>query len=417
MNRRLTALFAALEALLVAGVGVGVPLVPLTLMWAVQYGLQVDWVVFWRAAADLWLLGHGTDIRFTLDPAIAAATGLPGAGDPVVVTLAPLGFALLTVLLGVRAGRRIGEVPHRRTGQLVALATFTALSGVVVGTAGHAAAQPSVWQGLLFPVLVFALGVALGGEISRRRLGTDAGALRLRLRHVVEQRMPRLGPAIATAVAGGVAAATVVLAASALAVAVLVAANYGRIIALYEGVQSGALGGAALTVGQLALLPNLVIWGAAWFTGPGFALGTGSAVSPVGTAVGPLPALPVLGALPPNDLAFAFVTLLVPVLAGFLAGVLLRGRLLRIELGSRPWLVGTGLAVGVVAGMTLGVLALLSGGAAGPGRLVDVGPHPLLVGAWTALEVGVPAALALVVSRTRVHSAEEAEHPEPVAVG
>ena len=35
MNRPLTALFAALEALLVVGIGVGISLVPLTILWAV----------------------------------------------------------------------------------------------------------------------------------------------------------------------------------------------------------------------------------------------------------------------------------------------------------------------------------------------------------------------------------------------
>ena len=41
MNRPLTALFAALEALLVVGIGIGIPLVPLTILWAAQYGLQI----------------------------------------------------------------------------------------------------------------------------------------------------------------------------------------------------------------------------------------------------------------------------------------------------------------------------------------------------------------------------------------
>src|SRR3990170_6910976 len=100
MNRPLTALFAALEALLVLGIGIGIPLVPLTLLWAFQYGLQIDWIVFWRAAVDSWLLGHGVDVRFALDPAIAASTGLPGAGDTFLVSIAPLAFALITVLLG-----------------------------------------------------------------------------------------------------------------------------------------------------------------------------------------------------------------------------------------------------------------------------------------------------------------------------
>ena len=51
----------------------------------------------------------------------------------------------------------------------------------------------------------------------------------------------------------------------------------------------------------------------------------------------------------------------------------------------------TGLGIGVVGGVVLGLLAWWSGGAAGPGRLVDVGPDPVAVGALAALELGIGA--------------------------
>src|ERR671927_245425 len=114
MNRLLTALLAALESLLVAGIGFGILLVPLTALWAVQYELGVDWSVFYRAAADAWLLGHGVDVRFTLDAALAQALGLPGAGDGFLATLGGPGIALVTILLSVRAGGRLYDTAHRR---------------------------------------------------------------------------------------------------------------------------------------------------------------------------------------------------------------------------------------------------------------------------------------------------------------
>src|SRR6187402_2028812 len=151
MNRSLTALFSALEALLVVAVGIGIPLAPLTVLWAFQYNLQVDWVVFWRASVDTWLLGHGVDVTFTLQPALATGLGFPAAGTPFIVTIAALGFALLTVLMGVRAGRRIGETPHRVLGGLVAIGVFAALSlGVTLG-ALWPSARASIWQGTLLP--------------------------------------------------------------------------------------------------------------------------------------------------------------------------------------------------------------------------------------------------------------------------
>jgi hypothetical protein len=54
-------------------------------------------------------------------------------------------------------------------------------------------------------------------------------------------------------------------------------------------------------------------------------------------------------------------------------------------------------ATGVVAGILLGVLAWWSGGAIGPGRLVEVGPNPLLVGVIATVEVGIAACAGLMV--------------------
>ncbi|MES2094354.1 MAG: DUF6350 family protein [Actinomycetota bacterium] len=398
MNRPLTALFSALEAVLVVTIGVAIPLVPLTVLWAFQYGLQVDFVVFWRTAVDLWLLGSGVDIRLTLDPVMASGLGFTGAGTPFVVTIAPLGFALLTVLLGVRAGRRIGETPHRLLGMTVSVAAFALLSLGLTLSVLLPAARPSIWQGTLLPTLVFALGIVIGAEFLRPAsdlLGESA-------RGIVGGWRPEIRLIVASALRGGAGSASMVIAASALAVAGLFLANYAAIVSLYEGVHAGVLGGIALTVGQLAVLPNLVIWGASWFVGPGFAVGTGSSVAPLGTTLGPIPAIPILGALPaPGVLGWGFLGLLVPVLAGFFVALLVRPRIAR-ELGPRAstlTLIATGLASGVVGGTLLGLLAWASAGSAGPGRLMDVGPSPWLVGGFAALEIGIAAAIGFVAGR------------------
>ena len=172
MTRRLTVLLAALEAVLAVAIGIAIPLVPLTIVWAAQFGFAPDWLIFWRGSVDVWLLGHGTDVTFTLDPATAATLGLAGAADPVVVTIALLGFALLTVLLGVRAGARIAESGHLRLGILSGLAVFALLSAAVTLSAVHPMARPSIWQGVLLPTLVFGAGLLLG----MLRAGRDAGS-------------------------------------------------------------------------------------------------------------------------------------------------------------------------------------------------------------------------------------------------
>lgn len=399
MNRSLTALFAALEAVLVVGVGIGIPLVPLTVLWAVQYGFAVDWAVFWRASADVWLVGHGVDLQVTLDAALAASIGAP-AESSFPVTIAALGFGLLTLLLALRAGRRVGETRHRALGALVGFATFLLLSAGITLTALYPLARPSIAQGITLPTLVFALGFAIGLARTARAEGDDTGSS---LRDWIADWSPSVRALVRTALQGGAAAVAAILAVSAVLVAVLIALNYAEVISVYEGMHAGGVGGLALTIGQLAIMPNLVVWAASWLVGPGFAIGAGSSVSPLSTVLGPVPSIPVLGALPTGDLANGFLGIAVPVIVAFLAAALLRARLMRELDVEYPllWAGGAALGMGVVAGLLLGVLAAASGGAAGPGRLAEVGPDALAVALWAALEVTIAAFLGFLASRQR----------------
>lgn len=404
MNRPFTALFAALEALLVVGIGIGIPLVPLTFMWAFQYGLQLDWTVFWRAAADFWLVGHGADVTLTLDPVTAGSTGFPAAGTPFVISIAALGIGLLTLLLAVRAGRRIAETPFAKLGSVVALITVGGLALGVTFSSLHANARPSLWQGALLPTVVFGTGLVIGLWVAVRRLRRMPGRESPRSSVVLWwASQPALHRGVLTqSLRGGVAAVAVVMLVSSLLLTVMLLVNYAQVIALYEGIHSGVLGGIAVTLAELAFLPNLLVWTASWLIGPGFAIGVGSSVGPLGTSLGPLPAVPVLGALPTGDLPFGFLGLLVPIVAAFVVGALLRPAVLRtIDSGHSVLgaLLATGMGVGLVGGVSMGILAWISGGAAGPGRLTAVGPDALLVGMFAALEFGVPAILGLLVSR------------------
>lgn len=48
MNRPFTAFLAFLDALLVGALGLGILLVPLTILWLTQFELAVDYGAFWR---------------------------------------------------------------------------------------------------------------------------------------------------------------------------------------------------------------------------------------------------------------------------------------------------------------------------------------------------------------------------------
>lgn len=390
MTRRLTMLLAGLESLLVLAIGIAIPLVPLTIVWAAHFGFAPEWTVFWRAAVDVWLLGHGVDVTFTLDPLLAEALGMPAAGDPMKVTIALLGFALLTLLLGARAGRRIAEAGHRILGSATAIAVFAAASLGATATALHAAARPSLWQGLTLPAAVFGAGLVIGMLRARRAGDRDA------LGRWLDDRSPDLRVAAVAALRAGIGAVAITVAVAAVLVALLFVLRFSDMIGLYEALHTEVVGGIALTAGQLAVLPNLVLWAVAWLAGPGFAIGVGSHVSPVGTALGPIPALPVFGALPTGDSAFGFAGVLVPVVAGFLAGVAVRPAIARAldEIGPLTVL-GVAVGGGVVGGALTWFLAAASGGAAGPGRLAEVGPDAVAVGLLAALEFAVAIGIGL----------------------
>ncbi len=400
MNRTLTAAFAAFEALLVLAIGVGIPLAPLTVLWGAQFGFGVDWATFWRASVDIWLVGHGVDVTMTLDPVLASGLGFAGAAEPFTITIAALGLGMLTLLLAVRAGRRVAETRYRALGTIAALGTFAGLSLLVTFTSLHPLARPSLVQGTALPTVVFAIGFVIGMRLTRREISRDlADGVGAPLRGWVTAWQPGTRVAVTTALRAGTAAAAGVILLASLATAAALALSYAKIITLYEGLHTEVLGGAIVTLGQIAFIPNIVIWTASWLIGPGFAIGTGSTVSALGTGLGPVPAIPLLGALPAGDFAFGFVGLLAPVVAGFLIGSIF-GPALRRAVDTRAIAV-TGVAAGVVGGAILGLLAWASAGAVGPGRLEHVGPDPWAVGAWAALELALSISVGLYASLVR----------------
>lgn len=402
MNRPLTALFAALEAAVVVGIGVGLALAPLTALWALQYDLQIDWTAFYRTAVDAWLLGHGVDVQ--ISAALPVFGGAAGT-EPFTLTLAALGFALLTVLLGVRAGRRLLETDHPVVAVTASLGAFALLAAVLTLTAGSPDVQPSRWQGVLLPTLVFATGLLVGavlpGPGSRRRVSSRQSPLQRLADSVGDSLPPDLSVTLSWAMRLGGMTVAAVLAVAAVLVGLLLVLSYSQVVTLYESLQGGVLGGLTLTLGQLALLPNLILWAAAWLIGPGFAIGAGSSVSPLGTALGPIPTLPVLGALPTETLPFGFVGIAVPVVLAFIAASTSRGRVDGDFGGgaSLGRLIGIGLLSGAFAGLLLGLLTWAASGAAGPGRLVEVGASPLAVGAAAAVEAAVATTLGLLAGR------------------
>ncbi|MEY4532345.1 MAG: hypothetical protein RI926_114 [Actinomycetota bacterium] len=397
MNRTLIALLAALESLLAVGIGLGISLIPLSLMWAVQLDTGVGWDVFYRASADIWLVGHGVDLTVTLDPVLAANVALPGAEKPFLISIAPLFFSLLTILLGVRLGRKSLESGARFIGPVAAISTFGGLTVLIALSSLNANALPTLWMALSFPTAIFGVGLFIGARGEIGHSGGRAERVQKRLSAWAFGLPSQVRAVLASSLRGGLAAAAMMVGVSAVVLSVLLIANFSTILGLYEGLQGGVGGSLILTAAQLLFMPNFVMWVASWFVGTGFSIGTGSLVSPMGTDLGLVPALPILGAMPTGNLTFGFLGILVPVIAGFVSAFVIRPSLVR-ALGagiSFRWLFFTVLGIAIVGGLLIGFMAWASGGAAGPGRLIDVGPAPLRTAAVAAVEFLIAASLGM----------------------
>jgi hypothetical protein len=144
-----------------------------------------------------------------------------------------------------------------------------------------------------------------------------------------------------------------------------------------------------LVVVSLLVVPNAVAFSGSYLLGPGFTVGTHTIVSPAVVTIGALPMFPLLAALPDTGPTPAWTSALtgVPPLVAALA--VMRSQrhhpTYRWEEGALH-----GCGGGMLAGLVFGVLALLAGGAVGPGRMSDVGPlvGSVLVHGVTAFGIG-----------------------------
>lgn len=400
MNRRLTFLIAAFEALVIAGIGVGITLAPLTVIWLFENDPSIDWFVAFRAASDIWLMAHGT--RLVVAEGVIMGVEVPSF----IISVVPLGLTFVIGFLALRLGRRLTAANELWPGWLSATAVYGAIS-LFLSTAAHSPAiYPVNWQGTFLPPTFFAIVLIVGSLTGKRQLFGEASNLpeaaeRIWFKNWVADRVDNLHWGIRAlampALRAGTGIVAVLLLISALMIALLLAVNWITVTRFYEGLQVSVLGGIMVTAGQLAVLPNLVIFGAAWLTGVGFQIGAGSIISPIATNIGPMPIFPIVGAIPAGQLSFGLIAVAVPLLGAFAATLLIKRHAdeVRFEFAS-AWnaAISLGLAIGFVAAVEMGILAAAASGGFGPGRLQTVGINPLMLMAVVFVETASVSILA-----------------------
>lgn len=142
---------------------------------------------------------------------------------------------------------------------------------------------------------------------------------------------------------------------------------------------------------QLAYLPTLILWSLAYIIGAGFAVGAGTAFSALGITAAPLPAIPILGALPQPGDASAWLLAIVAV------ALLIQGIRQARAFPDMVEVFITGLIQIAFTALIGALLAVLAQGSIGPDRLAVVGPEALTMALHGAVVIGVPLVLGMII--------------------
>ncbi|MGO1545063.1 MAG: cell division protein PerM [Gulosibacter sp.] len=364
---RISSLIAAIaDAALTVAIGLGVPLLATVASWLITGGFQTThFELPFTTAAAIWALGLGGGVAFTIDPATYPGLGI---AEPFsfVVSVAPLAVTAFIAWMGWRAGNRLADDDAPWSGMLGSTAAFAIVAWLSTAFATFEGVRIDVTGAVLVGTLTWLVMLAIGTRIWEY----------LPWQHWLGDRLDTITDTAIRAVriATGLVAGVFALASLLLIVALVT--SMGRVIGLMESLQLDIPGVIAVGAMQLAYLPTLLIWAASWVLGPGIQLGTGSAAGLGGVDAGPLPVLPLLGLIPESASPLWWGMIALPVLLAAVIALIARAR--NEDIDSQSWwerLLPPGLGA-LLAAVTLAVLAQLSRGSLGPGRLTEFGPQP-----------------------------------------
>ena len=301
-----------------------------------------------RVGTDAWLMGHGSHLTIT---------GLP-------LGITPLALTMMLVLVAFRCGRWAGRNAHTVTDDRVlagGVATFAGayvvLAVIVCTLATTTGATPGMSRTVLGALLVSGLAGGVGQGVGTGRLGVWLDQVPAWAREVV---------------LGAISGALLLFASGAVLVAVSLLFSFNEASEIFSKLDLSTGDALTFTVVMALVAPNLALLGSAYLLGPGFAFGTGTTVSPTAVSLGAVPAVPVLAALPGDGPTPGWLVVLmgVPALAAAIgAGIGRRG--------GEPQPLDLAALRGAAAGFLSGVLITLAigfaGGAAGTGRMADIG--------------------------------------------
>jgi len=343
-----------------------------------------------RVGALGWLMAHGSGVHV----------------EHTAITAAPLGLTLLAAVVVWRLGLRLGDSVSGHGPDADAIAdgvrdwTVASATGVfatgyaaVVVVVHHLAATaftaPSLFRAVAWTVLMCGVvgGCAIAVGSGRAAIWTSFLPISLR-----------------AAVAGAWRILVWYAVASAVLLGVALVVDWDGAVNVMSQLHTSP-GAATLLIGLCVLVtPNATLFGGSYLLGPGFAVGAHTVVTPTAVVLGPLPMFPLLAALPDAGPTPGWAPALLAV-PPVIAAVGTYRTLRRYPTSRWDEAALRGAGAGLVCAVGFTVLAALSGGAVGPGRMADVGPFvfQVLLHGVAAFGVGglVGALIATAVGRRR----------------
>ena len=410
MNVRMNIFATMLDVVALVVIGVGTFFAPFILIWALDDGFSSGLGISWALSVDAWFLGHGVPLQFSMDPDLLQSLSLTDNLGTFTVDIALMGDCFITVFWGYRLGLRPASRKYPLSTWFTAVGFFLVLNFCLVFFLPQHEVSISVFEAVVRPSLFLAGGLVFANwKLARKRII-------FALQKVIPNFAMQI---IRFGLKAGSGSVIGLLGVSSVVVSVLVLMSFTRVISLYESLQPGAWGIIALSVLQLAMIPNIIIWVSNWLVGPGIAVGAGSLVSPVGTNSATLPALPIVGVVPESASPLGISTVIVPILISVAASAFAYPHLEQVvknqssssKLGilftRRPMKYFTAaFLAGIVGGLLGMVFTAMVSGSAGPGRFETVGADPVQILLWLGSEVTLGALVGIVsrIASRRVSS-------------
>ena len=382
--------------------------IPLVAVYFSGGFLEQSFNVILQFAGFIWLLIHGVPVEVhNLGP-----LDDPGAASGW-LNLIPLGLALIPFLLCLRAGRRIARASYTDQLWQGLLGAFVAYGLIGTGLGwfvNNSYASVNIAASALIPLVIALLGLVIG---ARREAGSWGRLFGMDLADYIKHISPHrrwAGSYVWHVVMAGFLGYVAAVGIAGILLVVAMGVHWTEVANVSQELRPGPIGSFALTLVQLALIPNAVFWALSWVSGGGFSLGAGSTLSALETTVGPLPSVPMLAALPAEPVPHAWLFLLIPVLAGILAGwyFLRMGEnhledwfARKIPFSALSLGVST-LCLSVFTGLVAGVFSLagswISSGSLAIGRLTEIGPHAWLTAGALAVQVALGTAIGYLIA-------------------